>query len=107
MGLLTNGELIYVAGFASSRGLCDAVMDDIVDVRRMRNLAESMNEAFGGYDGVVDFCDIYTEFGKDKAKLFLDDFSDFDKRGTEVYAFDSPEDRESWLADREAHWENY
>jgi len=107
MGLLTNGELIYVAGFASSRGLCDAVMDDIVDVRRMRNLATEMNRAFGGYAGVVDFCDIYTEFGKDKAKLFLDDFSDFDKRGCEVYGFDDSEDRESWLADREAHWENY
>lgn len=106
MGLLTDGELIYVAGFASSRGLCDAVMEDIVDVSRMRNLAERINKAFGGFDGVVDFCDIYTEFGKDKAKVFLDDFT-IDKKGTEVYGFDSPEERESWLADPVAHWENY
>ena len=108
MGLLNDGELIYVAGFVSPAALCEAVMDEYIRVDHLRKLASEMERAFGGYDGVVDFCGIYTDFGKDKAKLFLEDFTDNDKTGWHhVSGFDSPEDRESWLADREAHWENY
>ncbi len=104
---LTNDEVMMIAGYAQTSTLCDSVMQGYIRPEAMKELAERMNNAWGGTQGVVDFCGIYIEFGEDMAKLFLEDFTDADRRGNEVYGFDNPEERVSWLTDREAHWKNY
>lgn len=108
---LTNDEVMMLAGYVNPTTLVDAVMQGFVRPEAMKELAERMQHAWGGSQGIVDFCGIYIEFGKDKASLFLEHYSPKDYKGNrdEVYHFDNEEERQSWLdtGGSEEHWEKY
>ena len=106
---LTNDEVMMLAGYVNTVTLCDAVMQGWVRPEAMKELAERMDHAWGANQGVVDFCGIYIEFGKDKAKLFLEHYAPTDFKGVQddVYHFENEEERQSWLdtGGSEEHWE--
>ena len=108
---LNNDEVMMLAGYVNPTTLVDAVMEGYVRPKAMKELAERMEHAWGGSQGIVDFCGIYIEFGKDKASLFLEHYAPKDYKGNrdEVYHFDNEEERQSWLdtGGSEEHWEKY
>ena len=108
---LTNDEVMMLAGYVNPTTLVDAVMQGYVRPKAMKELAERMEHAWGGSQGVVDFCGIYIEFGKDKASLFLEHYapSDFHGNRNDVYHFENEEERQSWLdtGGSQEHWEKY
>lgn len=106
---LTNDEVMMLAGYVNPLTLCNAVMEKWVRPEAMKELAERMELAWGGSQGVVDFCGIHIEFGVDKAKLFLEHYAPTDYNGNQndVFHFENEEERQSWLdtGGSEEHWE--
>lgn len=110
---LYNDEVMMLAGYVDPMTLCNAVMEEYVRPEAMKELAERMQDSWGGCQGVVDFCGIYIEFGVDKAKLFLEHYTDSDPfrkdNKTDLYHFENEEERQSWLdtGGSEEHWEKW
>tara|TARA_R100000455_G_C6273219_1_gene130562 strand:- start:1981 stop:3228 length:1248 start_codon:yes stop_codon:yes gene_type:complete len=100
---ISDYTVMFMLGYLDQATFVDAVRYNDISASELKRYVNKLNDAFGGYEGLVEYFNIYEDEGEDVANFFAKNMKETYKRDgrtlTQYYYFDDDYTKEEFMRD--------
>ena len=100
---ISDYTVMFMLGYLDQATFVDAVRYNDISASELKRYVNKLNDAFGGYEGLVEYFNIYENEGEDVANFFAKNMKETYKRDgrtlTQYYYFDDDYTKEEFMRD--------
>ena len=104
---ISDFTVMFMFGYLDQKSFVDAIRFNDISASQLEVFVNRMNDAWGGYDGLLEYLSIYQNEGEDVADYFTKHMKETYQKGgstyTQYYEFDDDYSKEQFMRDYAEH----
>jgi len=100
---ISDFTVMFMLGYLDQATFVDAVRNNDISASELKRYVNKLNNAFGGYEGLLQYFNLYDTQGEDVANFFANQMKETYKRGgntyNQYYDFDDDYTKEQFMKD--------